>query len=840
VAVKQIFWSGGRGEDLHIVNGAESVDLRSLLVIDDSVAGSKFATSLPVGVILIFIPYFISAPVAGLPNVRGNFGVQVNTDSGIVKVTQAVPRIRSFLIEANVQDTNIPPPNNTFSAFIRANAHGGIERIWLTPSEIHLHQNANQQRLTLLAEFTDGRMGQVNNIPGLAWATSAAGTVGVDAGTGKLTISAAAGDATITATLPAAYKVGPVAAAPAPTAKVFCLPPWNAPRIAKLLGGSAGMAVRSDVRNFVMLSEGFPSGDRGQFDKAAQAFADFMRNDISSRPFGLCSSRINFWTVFVESQENGTSHLTPLLPLSANKSKPVPDPLAATDVPVNPNSVHELVERVSYPTKDDRSKAGNMSAAAITAGFGTQTTEWTALYGAGLNTNLTEAIYKQWVGLADLRIPDERDTAFGLASGAWPNAQNPDAARSYHLHPFRTERAHIDQLLSALKEDASGTALGDLWGAGKASRPHVLFICLGGARGGGRSPGPEIIAASVETDQQPRIKKVGPGMRTELDPFVFPATISLDARGTFVHESAHSFSLKDEYGGASNFPASLEDEVKDVVNVQPVSKATTGAKIDPAKLKWNLPRIDRAAMLVKQPTVTAAGDVEITVVAGQAQFGLGAVVLLRQRPLSPTAKVSKEITVTDPSTAVADGERVKLHGPAGAVTAADFLKGSIAFVQKKAGAAKLNLIADEIAAHITTTGVALNTAFGTLATTPYVCVPKDSPEWSTHWTVQIATNIPADPAVPGKALKPFRPTRTSYIVGAYEGGRGYHCGVLHPTGICMMRQLEIPKTTKAAKPGIAYEFCAVCAHVLVDAIDPSKHADLDKNFIADRHYKAKR
>jgi hypothetical protein len=840
VAVKDIYWNGGRGEDLHIVNGAESMDLRTLLVIDDDTrAQPQVATSLPDGVILIFIPYFIAAPVAGQPDLRGNFGVQVNTVSGVVKVTQAVPRIRSFLIEASVLDSNVAPAKS-FSRFIRANAHGGIERIWLTSPEIHLHQNANEQRLTMLAQFDDGRMGQVNNIPGLTWATSAGVTVGVDVGTGKLTISAAAGNATITATLPAAYKVGPVAAAAAPTAKVFCLPPWSTARNAKLIGGSAGMAVRDDVRNFVMLSEGFRAGESAKFEKAAKAFTDFMRTDISARPFGLCSKRMNFWTVFVESQENGTSNLTPLLPLAGNRSEPVPDPIP-TRAPPNPKSEEELVERVGYPTKDDRNKAGNMSAAAITAGFAAQTTEWNALYGAGLNANLTEKIYKKWVRLADLRIPDERDTAFGLRSGMWPNAEDPHVARSIGLHPFRTQRAHVDQLLSALKKDTSGTALGDLWGAGKVSRPHVLFICLGGARAGARSPTPEeMIAVSVETDQQPRIKKVGPGMRTELKPFAFPATVSLDARTTFVHESAHSFSLLDEYGERSgDFPATLDDEVKDAVNVQPVSKAMTGAKIDPAKLKWNLPRLDRAAMLVKQPTVTAAGDVDITVVAGQAKFGLGDVVLLRQRPLSPTAKVSKEITVTVPSAAVADGELVKLHGPAGAVTAADFPKESIAFVQKKAGAVKLNLIADEIAAHIKTTGVALNTAFGTPAA-GYVCVPKDTPEWSSHWTVQIATNIPADPAVPGKALIPFRPTRRPYIVGAYEGGHKYHCGVLHPTGICMMRQQEIQATTKAAKPGIAYEFCAVCAYVLVDTLDPSKHHKLDKKFIADRHYKAKK
>jgi hypothetical protein len=325
-------------------------------------------------------------------------------------------------------------------------------------------------------------------------------------------------------------------------------------------------------------------------------------------------------------------------------------------------------------------------------------------------------------------------------------------------------------------------------------------------------------------------------MRTRLKPFAFPQTISLDARTTFVHETAHSFGLKDEYGGADDFPTASEEDFEKTINVQPASTTLAVGLIDPVRLKWNLPRIDRAAVLVKKPTV-AGGDVEITVGAGSARFGVGDVVMLRQRPLDAKSKMTGELTVSTASAPVADGQLVKLNGPAGTVIADDFPAGSIAFVQKTDGAVKLTLIADEIAAHIRTTGVALNTAFGTGAT-GYVCTPKTS-EWDSHWTVQRATNIPEDPAAPGTGLIPFLPKRTPYIVGAYEGGGGFHCGVLHPTGACMMRAQEIPDTSTTPAPGRAYELCAVCAYVIVDGIDPTKHGNLDRDFIGPRHYRAK-
>lgn len=823
MAITNTFWAGSRADDLHVVTGAKTMDLRTLLAVQDSVVGAKFANALPAGVTVKFIPRFTTAVVAG--NVVGNFGVQVDTTSGIVEGVGA-PRIRSFLLEAEITDTNVVPAKK-FSTFIRVSTHAGIQRIWLTPAPIHLRQSANGQKLTVMAEFTDGRMGMVNSIPGLAWTTSAAAVVNVGASSGELSIITMAGSADITVTLPVSYQVGPVSAAPSATAKVFCQAPWNTPLRAKLVPGSAGYARRNDVRNIVMLSEGFVAGEQPKFEQAARSFVDFMRNDISALPFGLCSASMNFWTVWIPSTEAGTATLNPALPLSGDRSEPLPD-AAATSAPASPKTLEELLERVGFATTADLAR--NVT---------TQKAEWVALYGAGFDTNITNGIYNSWRRLASLRQIDERDTAFGIATGGWPNAAEPTVARSHSFHPFRTTRDHIDPLLAALLDDASGSALGNLWGTGSVNRAHVLLVCNGGRSGGALSPGPAVVALALETDENVRIDKTGPGMRTKLKPFGFPRTVSLRARSRFVHESAHSFNLDDEYGGGPNFPASMATVVQPILNQQPVTAtATPGlAGIDPAKLKWNLPRIEKAAVLVSAPTVNViSGEVEIIVGSTQATaFAVGDVLRLRQRPLNPASKVSGEITLTVMPVSVAAGDKMKLRGALGAVNPADFGKGSIAFVEKKNGAAVVKLIHDDIATHIRTTGVALNTTFGTTAA-GYVCVPKTTPDWASHWTVQPARNIPEDPAHPGSARKPYRPKYTAFIVGAYEGGTGYHCGILHPTGACVMRQLEIG----AAAAGAAYDFCAVCAYVLVDALDPTMHGVLDLKFIDDRHYRAVR
>jgi hypothetical protein len=57
------------------------------------------------------------------------------------------------------------------------------------------------------------------------------------------------------------------------------------------------------------------------------------------------------------------------------------------------------------------------------------------------------------------------------------------------------------------------------------------------------------------------------------------------------------------------------------------------------------------------------------------------------------------------------------------------------------------------------------------------------------------------------------------LIGLHDGGNRYRCGVYHPAGTCLMR-----KTWDKTK------FCHVCRYILVDRIDPSKHAVIDDDF----------
>jgi hypothetical protein len=61
---------------------------------------------------------------------------------------------------------------------------------------------------------------------------------------------------------------------------------------------------------------------------------------------------------------------------------------------------------------------------------------------------------------------------------------------------------------------------------------------------------------------------------------------------------------------------------------------------------------------------------------------------------------------------------------------------------------------------------------------------------------------------------------TPRIVGLYEGGSLYACGIYHPTGKCMMRGNHEDSS----------EFCAVCRYVIVDFVNPFLHFQIDRDY----------
>jgi hypothetical protein len=146
---------------------------------------------------------------------------------------------------------------------------------------------------------------------------------------------------------------------------------------------------------------------------------------------------------------------------------------------------------------------------------------------------------------------------------------------------------------------------------------------------------------------------------------------------------------------------------------------------------------------------------------------------------------------------------------------------------------ELPLVAPNIREHINTTHGPLTAPIGDPTRT---CnLDKVSSEG-----MQSPTNIPNN-------LPRGRPIFKPWIVGIYEGGNTYNCGVYHPSGICIMRTQLVPQFTESnvividltspqdrlyrVPPKRAiYQFCIVCQYILVDKIDPTKHHDVDNEY----------
>jgi hypothetical protein len=89
---------------------------------------------------------------------------------------------------------------------------------------------------------------------------------------------------------------------------------------------------------------------------------------------------------------------------------------------------------------------------------------------------------------------------------------------------------------------------------------------------------------------------------------------------------------------------------------------------------------------------------------------------------------------------------------------------------------------------------------------------------------QTPVNLP-----PRATMRKGHPPWDAWIIGLYDGGDLFHCGVFHPGGACLMRQLTVT-TASTKNAGAIYPFCHVCRYFLVDRIDPTKHPAIEKDY----------
>lgn len=497
---------------------------------------------------------------------------------------------------------------------------------------------------------------------------------------------------------------------------------------------------------------------------------------------------------------------------------------------------------------------------ATPAEFQAKLAEWTTLYGPRIQQNrIDRGLYDQWnLLLADHRLADEKDTAFGLATGERPRAQVTAGEQTITFHPLRVQRAEIDRYLTTLS--FRGTLVGPTWTLRPDGTPakdrRLVFVLARGARlGGSNRGGPEpIVALGLVDDENVRATYgLGRSMQTISHPLVrdlagAPAVTNY-VHATIAHEAAHSFGVTDEYGGEAVMPPGAEAGTFDTGNVTPRTEVAAGAGITGATLRWRWPRITGAGVLAGPPVpdATLANLFHLTLVprsVGNLRgdlFAVGDTVFLRQRPLlrpptgtppaltlaaeSPPLRVAAVPSDTQLDVSVIGGGVLRLidFNDTGLNAPIVFRPAAATATAAAAGDRYAELMTQMIRRHITGTAAPLNAPVRLPPAPPPPCVPLPSP---LHMEPQQATNLPPAADFLGGAI----PAIPSRLIGAYDGGATFSCGVYHPAGACIMRAPLATRTEQAVTtllPGSVHGFCHVCRYLIVDAIDPRVHFMID-------------
>lgn len=852
MTVLSVFFGFNGARDIHLLPGMVSPRLDQLMFIEDETPDPKRSDTKPGGITPTF-----QALIAGPPEDRGVIFNEATGEVEIMSPLPAGPRLRSFIVVCGCNEGS-----NIFTVSIRVHVHESIDAMWLTPSVLHVRQGAENMRFGVLARFKDDLViGDItnwsqfvkpnppdpddrtfvhlknDNAPALAWSSPNVGGVTVDPDTGELSC----GSATANERIEVARRPLPAPVTHLARAQVLGAPAWTTPVKLTHVQGK-GFAAMSTTSNILFLPEGFLNNprDRREFCHLVRGVVRRLTYHPQTTPFDLLSQRqhFNYFMAWVPSPEPGVTVLNELDRINVSGTQAegikIAEPVPAR-MPLPPPSVmtwnlQELLHEVGPPTPNF-DPAGSPLGTDATTPDGTDATghlgEWRELYGPHINSGLVAGVYQSWLDLNDRVLLNELDTAFHLAMSDRPRVDGVVTAREVVFNKLRLTNADFDRFLGALA-DGQGNAVGGVWASGGKDEDMVVILCRSLRSGGSnttRDPSGHYMALNMADDVVHHLEEVIVGDGFDLVADQIATEVSADLWTTVAHELAHSWTLRDEYGGNGVIGDDRADKLKDFANVQPRKTLLTANSLDADKIKWRWPRIAKAGVIVDVPTDESGagtGPFRVKMFKNHGyQFGRGDIVRLRTRPL-PTAVTSDRLKI---NRMLADGDLIELVlMPGSTLNVAAFPSGSVLISPKRAKdnadgspGDDLELVHPMVRAHINTTHNPLNAAHteGADRACPGVEMP----------TPTGATSYP-----PGTAPKP--PRYSSWIVGLHENGDTFDCDVYHPTGVCLMRQQTfIEVTRRPPRPPTAvdraYEFCPVCRYAIADFLDPSIHRDVD-------------
>ena len=771
----------------------------------------------------------------------------------------------------------------THELLVRVRVHEKIDAFWLGNNQITLQGRpaptffgpANYV-VSVYAKFSDGTLGDITSHPYLDFSSR-------DTSVAELTVPAAEGrlkggdpgDTHIdvkhgTVTQSVAVHVDQSDVIPTtPGGSDFTI------RDRPILERIHGSASIREARNILILAEGYKAAEEPEFRRRAQEATARLVSAPSHSPFGHVQGALNVWIAFEESKERGitvgpnvTADGTPIPSTRGPDSKPT----TATNYDLS-----QLVERVGLPTAARLADPGlaNLAAAKQT---------WTTQFPAIFDSNkLEQAIFDGWRRQLVNAVLQAKNSRYGLIYGARTGERQSTTTparavtafdvptEGHHLIGWDTRRANPDRThfdffdiyLRSLKNPKVAPTdpdfdVGALWGF--LGGPHVPgqnlvpgrdrgLVCIlvnDEAFGGARIPPSGPIGMAVGANLKYTLQPIASSPAVDHDPTVQSVPVEY-VTATLSHELGHAlaFRLGDEYEGRSSLPAADVDavaEIEDFTNLTHDGRVrrATPPIIDTSKIKWTWHRIDFASPLAADVAIAAGSTtvvvtirlpIGMTPIAQPITMGRWALVgvlgglgdpegdvFLRNPDLNPhrrgsTAALLGPFTITAVDTTL---NTVTLKLKSGQIPAAITLpERSVLYKPKfvRATAQVLSVIHPRVLGDIATNGpfdarVPRNTACG------------------------VQQSGPRQPrAIAGVTY----PAQQHTVIGLYEGGGEYTCDVHRPTGMCKMRSPGTGTFNPATGVLVSFKeddnhFCFVCKYAIVDAVDPSRHDLVDREY----------
>jgi hypothetical protein len=599
-------WKDGQGYDIHVLRGGPpSKSLIDGVQLPDFTPGAA-TTSLT-----------FEAQFAGAPNAHA---VEVDLLTGAVTAhpTTDIIKLNNFLITARFID-KLQSGGDVFETEIRVHIHDSIEEIWLTPATLTIYQGADKSRLTVLARFSDQCVGDITDWdPGLFTFNSTNSAVTLDSSWAlQATSPGGASDISVTVNVPALnLSVQAKKAATVTTKKGWADLAKDAnvifvagkrtpnPNDARSSAADSVQSVVDSATNILFVSDGFTQAQRGDFNNYVWKITDELRTKTYLLPYRLLKDSINFWSVFMPSQDEG---VTPLgeytLPLVPTKSaadfiRPVggvPDPAAPKW------TLLEMIHEVGMPIQVE----------AEYPFIDSQLKHWQQLYGAKATQDRTAAAYPSWNRLAFRSLLNEHDTAFGFATGDRPRASlgNPTGLSSAP-GPRRTSDASIAAFVENLtygKPDGTGLPcnIGATWKSSAKDAGLICFICLSDHSGAMQKTPQLYFAATTGSSLRAKLlpadtNKAGRDIKVSA-----PERHSRTLLASRVsHECGHALGLMDEYGDGLGTATDAVPNCGNLITKSSISShvAGTGTVFNKTQyIKWLWPRIVKGGVLVKVP-----------------------------------------------------------------------------------------------------------------------------------------------------------------------------------------------------------------------------------------------